>query len=76
MAKNAILTYSRVLESFLEYYKGYYEEISLEKIDSAFIVLCLLSHRIILPLIRGGLWEKIMCLDWPSKGIFLQKNIL
>ena len=38
MAKNTILTYSRVLESFLEYYRGYYDEISIEKIDRAFIV--------------------------------------
>ena len=38
MAKNTILTYSRVLESFIEYYRGYYEEISIEKIDRAFIV--------------------------------------
>ncbi len=27
MAKNTILTYSRVLESFLEYYRGYYEDL-------------------------------------------------
>ena len=32
IAKNTTLTYSRVLESFLEYYKGYYEEILIEKI--------------------------------------------
>ena len=38
MAKNTILTYSRVLESFLEYYRGYYEEISIDMIDRAFIV--------------------------------------
>jgi len=38
MTKNTILTYSRVLESFLKYYRGYYDEISIEKIDRAFIV--------------------------------------
>ena len=37
MAKNTILTYSRVLESFLEYYRGYYEEISIDIIDRAFM---------------------------------------
>ena len=38
MAKNTILTYFRVLESFMEYYRGYYEEIMIEKIDRTFIV--------------------------------------
>ena len=38
MAKNTIITYLNVLESFIEYYRGYYEEISIEKIDRAFIV--------------------------------------
>ena len=45
-AKNTILTYSRILESFLEYYRGHYEEISLEKIDKAFIVAFLNSKAL------------------------------
>ena len=32
MAKNTILTYSRVLESFLEYYRGYYKDFPQYKI--------------------------------------------
>lgn len=47
MAKNTILTYSRVLESFLEYYRGYYEEISLKNKDNAFIVAFLNSKALL-----------------------------
>lgn len=38
MAKNTIITYSNVLESFIEYYRSFYEEISIEEINRAFIV--------------------------------------
>ena len=46
VAKNTLLTYSRVLNDFSEYYRGYYEELSLEKIDKAFILLFLDSKAL------------------------------
>ncbi|NCD12229.1 MAG: hypothetical protein EOL93_06730 [Epsilonproteobacteria bacterium] len=46
LSKNTLLTYSRVLNDFSEYYRGYYEELSLEKIDKAFILAFLDSKAL------------------------------
>lgn len=38
LSKNTLLTYSNILNDFSEYYRSYYEELSLEKITKAFII--------------------------------------